>query len=168
MSQKLEVDDKKVNYTDKMILFVEYYLQHFNATRAAKQAGYSDKTAFAIGHENLRKPKIAALINKRMSETAMGTDEVLFRLAKMARSTMADVVDIDENGATTLNLKKAEENGSVHLIKSLVPTLHGLKVELHDQRGALVDIGKALQMFTNKIDVTSAGEVIKVTINNND
>ena len=159
MSQLIEVDGKKVRYTDKMILFVEYYLQYFNATKAALGAGYSEKTAYAIGHENLKKPKIQALINKRMTEAAMGADEVLFRLGKMARSTMADVIDIDENGVVKLNLKKAEENGSIHLIKSLVPTLHGLKVELHDQRGALVDIGKALQMFTNKLEIKTEEEI---------
>lgn len=161
MSQIIEVDGKKVRYTDKMILFVEFYLQHFNATKAALNAGYSEKTAFAIGHENLNKPKIQDLIKKRMSDVVMDTDEVLFRLGKMARATLADVVDIDEKGVVKLDLKKAKDNGAIHIIRSLVPTAHGLKVELHDQRGALVDIGKYLQMFTQKVDITSLGKELK-------
>lgn len=35
--------------------FCDYYLQSGNATEAAKKAGYSEKTARAIGAENLTK-----------------------------------------------------------------------------------------------------------------
>lgn len=38
--------------------FCDYYLQSGNATEAAKKAGYSEKTARAIGAENLTKPDI--------------------------------------------------------------------------------------------------------------
>jgi phage terminase small subunit len=43
----------------KQTRFVAEYLVDLNATRAAIRAGYSPKTAGVIGHENLRKPKIA-------------------------------------------------------------------------------------------------------------
>ncbi len=42
--------------------FVEEYLVDHNATQAAIRAGYSPKTAYSIGHENLKKPEIAAAI----------------------------------------------------------------------------------------------------------
>ncbi len=42
--------------------FVEEYLVDHNATQAAIRAGYSEKTAYSIGHENLKKPEIAAAI----------------------------------------------------------------------------------------------------------
>lgn len=38
--------------------FCDYYLQSGNATEAAKKAGYSERTARAIGAENLTKPDI--------------------------------------------------------------------------------------------------------------
>ena len=38
--------------------FCDYYLQTGNATEAAKKAGYSERTARAIGAENLTKPDI--------------------------------------------------------------------------------------------------------------
>ena len=41
-----------------------------NATQAAIRAGYSEKTAKEIGHENLTKPHIAAAIEQRMGELA--------------------------------------------------------------------------------------------------
>jgi phage terminase small subunit len=44
--------------TGKQRIFCERYCTHWNATKAAKEAGYSEETAYAIGAENLRKPQI--------------------------------------------------------------------------------------------------------------
>lgn len=43
-----------VKLTKKQQLFVDEYLVDLNATQAAVRAGYSAKTAEAIGFENLR------------------------------------------------------------------------------------------------------------------
>ena len=56
--------------TDKQAAFVREYLVDLNASAAARRAGYSEKTAGFIGHENLKKPKIAAQIEDAMSERA--------------------------------------------------------------------------------------------------
>ena len=57
--------------TAKQEAFVNEYLISRNATRAAIAAGYSEKTAYAIGWENLRKPEIAKVISQRVTESAM-------------------------------------------------------------------------------------------------
>ena len=45
--------------TDKQKLFIEHYMSNgFNATQAAKSAGYSEKTAGQIGEQNLKKLEI--------------------------------------------------------------------------------------------------------------
>ena len=44
--------------TFKQNEFCKWYVLLKNATEAAKRAGYSEKTAFQIGAENLKKPKI--------------------------------------------------------------------------------------------------------------
>ena len=49
--------------TAKQQAFVEAY--DGNATQAALKAGYSKKTAYSIGVENLKKPQIAAAIAER-------------------------------------------------------------------------------------------------------
>lgn len=51
----------------KQAAFVDEYLVDLNATQAAIRAGYSEKTAEAIGHENLRKPLIKSAIQERMN-----------------------------------------------------------------------------------------------------
>ena len=47
----------KPKLTNKQKRFVEEYIIDFNATRAAKAAGYSASTAYASGAENLKKPQ---------------------------------------------------------------------------------------------------------------
>lgn len=68
--------------------FVAEYLIDLNATKAAIRAGYSVKTACAIGNENLRKPQIAAAIAlaqaKREERTGITQDRVLQELARIA------------------------------------------------------------------------------------
>ena len=56
--------------TPKQAAFVQHYLIDQNATQAAIRAGYSVKTAYSIGEENLRKPEIRAAIDAVMSDTA--------------------------------------------------------------------------------------------------
>lgn len=53
---------------DKLTLkqkrFCEYYVQTGNATESAKRAGYSEKTAYRTGADNLKKPQICAYIQE--------------------------------------------------------------------------------------------------------
>ncbi len=46
--------------------FVAEYVKDRNATRAAIRAGYSERTARSIGHENLTKPDIAAAVERAL------------------------------------------------------------------------------------------------------
>ena len=54
--------------TEKQKRFCDEYLTDLNATQAAIRAGYSKKTAYSIGEENLRKPELKEYIEKRMAE----------------------------------------------------------------------------------------------------
>jgi phage terminase small subunit len=67
--------------------FVAEYLIDQNATQAASRAGYSVKTASAIGHENLRKPQIAQAISK-------GVRMLLDRPLSEAEKVIAEVKGI--------------------------------------------------------------------------
>ena len=60
--------------TPKQRLFVKEYLVDLNATQAAIRAGYSEKTAAAIGAENLTKPEIAAAIQQMMDDRSQRTE----------------------------------------------------------------------------------------------
>jgi phage terminase small subunit len=60
--------------TPKQALFVKEYLIDLNATQAAIRAGYSEKTAYSIGEENLKKPEIAEAIAEHQQAKAKKLD----------------------------------------------------------------------------------------------
>lgn len=65
-------------FTPKQAAFITEYLVDKNATQAAIRAGYSPRTAAAIGEENLRKPDIRAAIDdalQRLAEATMTESE---------------------------------------------------------------------------------------------
>lgn len=63
--------NKATGLTDKQEKFCQEYLIDCNATQAAIRAGYSEKTSYSIGEENLRKPEI----QKRLSEIRKPLEE---------------------------------------------------------------------------------------------
>lgn len=66
--------------------FCEEYMVDLNATQAAIRAGYSEKTSYSMGHENLKKIRayICKLMNARSLRTQVTGDRVLLELAKKA------------------------------------------------------------------------------------
>lgn len=75
--------------TDKQKIFCDEYIISLNATQAAIKAGYAEKTAYAIGAENLKKPKIQSYISERMEQKESSLiatqDEVLQYLTSVLR-----------------------------------------------------------------------------------
>ena len=89
--------------TPKQKRFCDEYLIDLNATQAAIRAGYSKKTAYSIGEENLKKPELKKYINSRMaekeSELIADQDEVLkYLTAVMRGKTQAEVVVVENIG----------------------------------------------------------------------
>lgn len=64
-------------FLPKQWTFVQEYLMHGNATKAALAAGYSPKTAANIGNENLKKPHIASFLAQKTAVIAKAQDERL-------------------------------------------------------------------------------------------
>lgn len=140
--------------TGKQRVFIDEYLICLNATQAAIRAGYSEKSAAVIGHENLKKPNIAKEISTRLNARAMTADETIARLADHARGDLSDFVDIAGRFAI-LNLEKAESAGKLHLIKKLkYNTLGAPEIELYDAQSALQLMGRYHKLFTDKTEVT--------------
>lgn len=59
-----------MSLNEKQLRFVDEYLIDLNATRAARDAGYSSKTAHAQGHRLLNHAEVSAEIERRMAERA--------------------------------------------------------------------------------------------------
>ncbi len=144
--------------TPKQRLFVTAYLANgFNATKAAKEAGYSEKTAYSIGAENLTKPVIAAAIKKGLSDHAMGAEEVLARLADHARGDMGDFLAI-RAGNAFFDLEKAEKVGKLHLIKRYAFSRKtGMELELHDPQSALNTLARHHGLLKDRVQHEGEG-----------
>lgn len=79
--------------------FADLYIKLGNATQAAKEAGYSEKTAYSIGNENLKKPEIKAYIAERLAqiekESIASIDEVMKFYTKVMRGQEKDQFGLD-------------------------------------------------------------------------
>lgn len=134
--------------TFKQKRFCEEYIIDWNATRAAKVAGYSEKTAYTIGVENLRKPLISAYIDDIQKDIAklagISQLRVLNEYKKMAFTSIADLHN------TWIDLKKFEELTKEQ--KDCISEIHSrtrgdvkeVKIKLHDKGKALENINKML------------------------
>lgn len=71
--------------TRKQRVFVANYLKCWNAAKAARDSGYSEKTAYAIGSELLRKPEIKASIDAALTDLHMSAEEALARETEIGR-----------------------------------------------------------------------------------
>lgn len=56
------------NLTVKQKAFCDYYLMSGNATQSAIKAGYSEASAYQIGHENLNKVEIKKYLQSKNKE----------------------------------------------------------------------------------------------------
>lgn len=99
--------------TPKQEKFCELYASLGNATEAAKQAGYSSKTAYAIGTENLKKleiqKRLEELTRKRKEARIADAEEVLTFFSDVMRDGKVQAKDrlrAAENLAKRMGLDK--------------------------------------------------------------
>lgn len=168
-----------MSLTAKQKRFCDEYLIDLNATQAAIRAGYSEKTAYRTGADNLRKPQIEEYIAKRQKELSRSTEitqeRVIKELALIAFSNNADYAHVVEkkmkaevDGALVDVL---DEDGKPVMYRTVEPVLteelteeqkralavikkgrDGLEVKSCDKVKALELLGKHLGIFTDKIE----------------
>ena len=108
----------ELKLTIKQKAFADYYLETGNATQAAKRAGYSEKTAYRIGADNLKKTHVAAYIAERQG--------------KVEATRLVSLEDIQ---AFRLRVMKGEEKDAF-----------GMDAALTDRLKAANDLEKALKI----------------------
>lgn len=124
---------KKGELTPKQELFIREYLIDKNATQAAIRAWYSEKTAYSIWEENLRKPEIKAKINELL---AIVTDKLDITIEYIAQG-----------------LKELYEVSKEQIDKDWIKHIKDPQSAL----SALEKLGKRKKMFTDKLE--HSGEI---------
>lgn len=133
--------------TAKQKRFCDEYLVDLNATQAAIRAGYSKKTAYSIGVENLKKPEIKKYIEQRMAEKEKeliaDQDEVLKYLTSVlrgeSRSTEIVIEGIGEGMSEARTIKKEPSE--------------------KDKLKAAELLGKRYGLYTDKVDIDATEAV---------
>jgi phage terminase small subunit len=175
--------------TGKQQAFINAYLSNgFNATEAAREAGYEGNVNVlgVTGHENLRNPKIASIVQERLNEAAMSANEVLARLSKIARGEVTDF--LDEDGKFDLkSARKLQKAGLLKKIKSKrtskqVDTVtegddeeretletslvyEEVEFELYSAHEALRDLGKYHKLLNDRQEISGInGGPIQVSV----
>jgi len=126
--------------------FCDEYLIDCNATQAAIRAGYSPKTAYSIGQENLKKPELKNYIDEQLerihNEKTADAQEVLEYLTAVMRGEHTEQV--------------------LKLIGEGVQTVTDIDVAARERLKAAELIGKRYGMFKDNYSIESIAPVIIV------
>ena len=166
--------------TEKQRRFCERYCVVWNAARAAREAGYSEKAAKETGSDLLTKANIQAYINEIKANAAEFAGVSMLRnaqaLAAIAYSSAADLrgswhglkdwdeitdeakASISEVITVSKVLRRvASEDGEAEEIGGIVQTLETVKVKQHSKIAAIAELNR---MFgynaAEKVEITDA------------
>lgn len=126
--------ESKLN--DKQERFVLAYIgeARFNGSKAARLAGYSERTAAVQAHDLLRKPNVRARIDAFLAEETLTAREVLTELTDIARAEWRDFVEV----------LKWSKDGEPLLVK----------MDMSAKVKSLELLGKHHQLFTENVNVS--------------
>ena len=137
----------------KETAWLHEYLQCWNATEAARRAGY--KWPNKQGPRKLE--KFAVEIQARLDEMKLGADEVLRRLGEQARAEYSDYLNDDG----TIDLPRLLADGKGHLVRGTRYDRQGrLIVDFYDAQSALVHLGRHHKLFIDKHEIDLDGGIV--------
>lgn len=163
-------DKPERELTPKQEAFCQAYTTHWNATKAAKVAGYSEKSAGLQGHQLLKNPivqaRIAELGEHALREMGVTRERVLQEYARLAFYDMGDAHD--EIGQLR-PLKEMPEDVRRAVVKVKVfeqfsgsgddRELTGFikEIEFAQRKAALDSLSKCLGMAPDKVEHSGPG-----------
>lgn len=143
---------------DRQEAFCQSYARSANATQAAKDAGYSQKTAHAHGCRLLTDVKIRERIDvlkaERFRALHMDKDETLALLARQARFTLKGLIKVDENGAPVVDLENATPDQLDALAEASLSETGVLKIKGPNVLGALTTLAKIQGLMKEQVELT--------------
>lgn len=156
-----KIASKSIKLTPKQSMFIQEYLIDLNATQAAIRAGYSEKTAKEIGHENLTKPHIAAVLTKAMEKRSENVETsaeyVLDRLRQEVEADIADLYNKDGSLKLVHEWPVIWRKGLISGLDIVQPGDGSVcsitKVKISDRVKRLELIGKHHAMFTSNVNL---------------
>lgn len=118
--------------SSKEQIWLAEYLKCFNATEAARRAGYAHPNT--IGPR--KKKKFSAEIEAALEEKVIEADEALARLSDIANFDPSPYIE-KIGRIITLNTNAMIDDGYGHLIREVYTTKDGPRVKIADQDWAI-------------------------------
>lgn len=161
-------------------LFCNEYLKDLNASRAARRAGYSEKTAGQIGWQFINRPEYKAiqerveeLMEQRKADCKVDADYVLSKLKMISEAKIEDFVELvwkKEKGVKkqviqwkTFDKLSEEQKGAIQSIKQ---TKAGIEIKLYDKSWSLDMISKHIGLY-EKDNEQKKSEAVQVYLPDN-
>ena len=161
--------EKGLNVTQQR--FCIEYLTHFNATQAAIRAGYSKKTAYSIGEENLKKPEIQAEISKQvdvlLEQAKVPLKKQIFEFwMKRAFYDITEIISPD--GEMQMTSEQLREKGLHVCIDSINKKINSdgeivITYKFADKDKAVEMLQRYIQMIKEQVEVSGSLQLIKIT-----
>jgi phage terminase small subunit len=157
--------------------FVDEYVADPNATQAAIRAGYSARTARAIGHENLTKPDIWAAVEEERAVLAeragISRERIVEELKRVGFGDLRDAVEWGGKSFTLRDSKDLSPDAAraVREVMEIVTEDEDgnravrRSVKMHDKLGALRDLAKILGYANSAGDVPPGGVGVQNNFN---
>lgn len=181
-----ELQDK---LTEKERIFCHEYIIDWNGSRAARKAGYSEKTCAVISNENLTKPYIKQYIDFIKDDIAKEANisklSLINELKKIAYSSIVELnkdwitrKDFEELQKTNPDVLDAIQEIDHKVIKKTFKELNGesgnfedvpydieyVKIKLYDKTKAIQDILKAMGWNDpDKIELSGGLDLSQIT-----
>ena len=137
--------------------FADAYADHGNGTRAAKEAGYSERSAHAQACRLLKDADVRAYIDavrtERWQRAAMGPDEWRALVSQQARNPLKDLVHCTPDGDPYIDLANAPAEALQHVKKVTIEDFID-KRELDNEGNP---IGREVRRVTLEMESPSKG-----------
>ncbi len=149
--------------TPKQARFVEEYLVDLNATQAAIRAGYSPRRASEFGYSLLQKNTVQAAIEAaqraRSARTGVTADRVVQEIARVAFSSLRDVMTWGPDGA---QVRRDDEitSEAAAAIAEITETNAGVKIKLHNKVAALDQLAKHVGLYHDRASPAAADAIV--------
>lgn len=170
--------------SDKKRLFVLEYCVDRNGSAAAKRAGYRNVDSSVAAYQLLRQPQIRAAVDAELARLSRATrvtaERVLTELGELAYSNMKDYLTKQPDGSMSFDFEKVTSERFSAISEYTVDeyleatadgkgrTVKRTKIKLHDKRAALVDLGRHLSLFKDRLEVQHAGIVVHLNAEDSD
>ena len=129
---------------EKQKRFCDEYLIDCNATQAAIRAGYSPKTAYAIGEQNLKKLELKAYIDEQLEQ--------------LHNKKTADAKEVLEYLTAVMRGEHTEQ--VLRLVGDGVQEISDINVSAKDRIKAAEMLAKRYGLLVDKVSVQDDSEIL--------